>query len=496
VVVVVEKPDERGEPTPLRRPTVALMRVLDAAPERLIPYATAFAIVLASAGVAEVLYRVLGITRLSSVFLAGVLVTAVKLGRYPGFFAAVLAFTIYNFYLVEPRFTFEFGSAEEVLTLLVFLATALLTGGLAGRVSEEARRSAARARTLDVLFQATQQFSATDEEAVLRSQLVRQVAMAVKGEALVLDDDRTWSAGGPLEAAAAAWRHKPLSADGAAFGEVRWRAAEADQTAGGEIEPLIEVLVDLGAAAIARSRLASETARAEAVARTEQLRSALLASISHDLRTPLTAMLTSVSTLNQFGPRIDDATRSDLLATIQEEAERLNHYVTNVLHMTRLEAGALEVEVAPVAVAEVLGELMRRLQRVMGSRRFSVAVERDLAAVADPVLLEQAVSNVIENAVRFSPDASTIELRARALGGEVVIEVVDAGPGVPENELQLIFEKFYRSRTSPRRERGTGLGLSISRGLIEAMGGRISAARAIGGGLKVEIVAPRATAIL
>jgi two-component system sensor histidine kinase KdpD len=272
-----------------------------------------------------------------------------------------------------------------------------------------------------------------------------------------------------------------------------WRAEPAP---GPEEEDLLQILADAGAAAKARAQLAVGKADAEARARTEDLRNALLSSISHDLRTPLAAVLASATSLQEFGDKFDAKTRHDLTATIQEEAERLNAFVTNLLNMTRLESGALDADSAAFDLAEVVDRTRRRFERLRGRREIRCALgEGAGVAVGDPVLFEVALANVLENAIRYTPDGGAISLCSFPADGEVVVEVADEGPGVPAAELPKLFDKFYRGAAA-KRTPGTGLGLSIVRGVMQGMGGRATAAlqRDAGGGLVVSLILPAARA--
>lgn len=477
-------------------------------------YPAAFLVVVASTGVAEMLYRTLETTRLSMIFLAGVLVAAVWLGSGPAYFAAGLAFVVYNFYLCEPRFTLVFAGPEDVIILTVFLIVAMLTGGLAGRVRDEARRAQARARTTAALLEASRDFAATTDEAEIRERLARRLAEAAKGDAVIWDGEqavlsseqvdpprmllndalllaRRARSTVPVTLETASWRARALRSAEALLGVAAWRAHEGETPEAEEMQ-LVSVLVDQGATAIVRARLATAQAEMQASARTEQLRNALLSSISHDLRTPLAAILASASSLKEFGDRFPPEVRADLTDTIQEEAERLNLFVANLLSMTRLEGGGLRPKSTPFNVVEVVDQLMARMESRRGGRILARdAAEGDLTALGDPVLLEQALGNVIENALRFSPDGSTV--RVGLAGGDCVrIQVTDEGPGVPEAELERIFEKFFRSAGS-RETPGTGLGLSIARGLVEATGGHVRARlRTDRSGLVVAVDLPRA----
>jgi len=454
-------------------------------------YAVALGLVATSTVLAETIYRIFDTDRLSMVFLAGVLVTAVTLGPGPAYFAAAVAFVVYDIYLVEPRFQFTMTSAEDFIVLMAFLAVAVLTGGLAGRLREAQRRAEVRARTSGALFRASEEFSASDNEDAVRQALAHRIAEAGR-QAVVFHDGGWRSAPSEIEppralielarapaaqaatAEAAGWRLRPLRGDGQALGLAAWRSTERMAT--DDDERLVDVLVDMAGAAIARSRLAGERAEMQARARTEQLRNALLSSISHDLRTPLAAILASASSLREFGDRFDAAVREDLTLTIQEEAERLNRFVGNLLNMTKLESGALSIEGVTFGVGEVIDRVAQRERRRAGERELACLIPAEgLSARGDPILFEQALANVVENAVRFSANGARIDIAGRREDGRVVVEVADEGPGVPAADLPMIFEKFYRSPTTAAAQQGTGLGLSITRGLVEAMGGEVSA---------------------
>lgn len=480
-------------------------------------YLAAMLVVAASTGVAEMLFRTLETTRLSMIFLAGVLIAAVWLGSGPAYFAAGLAFVIYNFYLCEPRFTLVFAGPEDVIVLTVFLVVAMLTGGLAGRVRDEARRAQARARATAALLEASREFAASADEADVREGLARRLGEAAKGEAaiwrdgaLVLSHDEVAAplhvlaqvaemaerapTATPLTLEAAAWRARPMRSAGVLLGVAAWRPSDTEPMAPEEVQ-LVNVLIDLGATAIARARLAASQAETQALARTEQLRNALLSSISHDLRTPLAAILASASSLKEFGDRFSPEVRADLTDTIQEEAERLNLFVANLLNMTRLEGGGLQPRATAFNVVEVVDQLLTRMERRRGGR----ALQRRIApgvhtAMGDPVLFEQALGNVVENAIRFTANDSTVTV-SLGDGDGVRVEVCDEGPGVPEADLERIFEKFFRSAGARDSTGGTGLGLSIARGLVEATGGSVRARlRPDGPGLIVALDLPRAEA--
>jgi two-component system, OmpR family, sensor histidine kinase KdpD len=453
-------------------------------------YAVAVIVVAVATLGALLLEQVTGSNRVAGAYLVGVLVTSYLVGSGPGYLAAGVSFLIYNFYLAHSHIRLASYTPEDFLVLLTFPTVALLMGNLTGRVREEAKRAQTRALTTAVLFEGTREFSASDDAGLIRARLADHLAAAARGQAFVLDREVLCPAGGggpepmvlsaaralaaeggdePKTIEAAGWRVRRL-ASGAVAG---WRAEPAPDA---DEENLLQILADAGATAMARAGLTVAKADAEARARTEDLRNALLSSISHDLRTPLAAVLASASSLQEFGEQFDAKTRHDLVATIQEEAERLNAFVTNLLNMTRLEGGALEPASAVFDLSEVVDRTRKRFERLRGQRKISCTLgEGAGVAMGDPVLFEVALANVLENAVRYSPDGGVIALTSFPRDGQVVVQVTDEGPGVPEGELGKLFDKFYRGAAAKRLP-GTGLGLSIVRGVMQGMGGQASAA--------------------
>jgi two-component system sensor histidine kinase KdpD len=240
---------------------------------------------------------------------------------------------------------------------------------------------------------------------------------------------------------------------------------------------LLDSLTDQAALAIERLHLADEADRARVAAEAEKLRSALFTSISHDLRTPLASILGSATSLRQYRARIGEADQDMLLATIQDEAERLNHFIANLLDMTRLESGALAPRLEAVDVSDIAGSVVRRTAKLLSGHRLTLALDDDLPLVRlDPVLFEQVLFNLLDNAGKYTPQGSEVVVRGRRIGDHVQISVEDQGDGLPEEDRERVFDKFYRVTAADRKRAGTGLGLSIARGFMEAMGGTITAA--------------------
>jgi len=279
------------------------------------------------------------------------------------------------------------------------------------------------------------------------------------------------------------WTFRPLVG---VNGRAGVAGVEMGPRAGLDEDRLVGAMLDQGAVALERAELATANIENEALRRSDRLRAALLNSISHDLRTPLATVLGAASTLIDYGKTLKPVVRSDLLVSIHEEAERLNRYVGDLLDMTRLEGGALNPRADLTDVRDVLGNAIKRVERRLGERPLKRDFPASLGDVRlDPGLLEQAVVNILENAIAYSPDGLPIEVAVYEDRDNVVISIEDEGPGIPKAEVERIFEKFRRldepsDRTKADRK-GAGLGLSIARGFIEAMGVRIAAASPIHG---------------
>jgi two-component system sensor histidine kinase KdpD len=243
---------------------------------------------------------------------------------------------------------------------------------------------------------------------------------------------------------------------------------------------LLDALIDQGALAIERVHLVEDMDRVKRTIETDRLRSALLTSISHDLKTPLAAVLGSASTLRDLAGKLTEAEKADLLATIVDESERLNRFIANLLDMTKLEAGAVVPNAALHDVGEIVGSVLRRTNKILAHHHVNVDLTADLPMIEiDAVLFEQALFNLLDNAAKYAPAESTIRIKCRRESDSVCLQVLDEGGGIPAAELEQIFDKFYRTQKADQVRAGTGLGLAISRGFIEAMHGTITAANRI-----------------
>jgi len=239
---------------------------------------------------------------------------------------------------------------------------------------------------------------------------------------------------------------------------------------------LLDALSDQVAVAIERITLAEDIDRARVLAETERLRAALLTSISHDLRTPLASIIGAMTSLRSYGDAYDKDSREELMATIQSEAERLNRFIGNLLDMTRLESGNIQLNPEMIDAGEIVGTAVHRAAKILADHRLEIDIDRCLPMLRlDYMLFEQALFNILDNAAKYAPPHTLIKISARRDNGSVVFQIEDEGPGIPAGDLERIFDKFYRVHAQDRQRAGTGLGLAICRGFVEAMGGTITA---------------------
>jgi two-component system sensor histidine kinase KdpD len=255
-------------------------------------------------------------------------------------------------------------------------------------------------------------------------------------------------------------------------------------------EQLLEAFANQAALALERVQIATASQRKELSRETERLQAAVLNSISHDLRTPLASVSGALSSLLDGDVRHDDGTRRALLETAKEGADRLIHLVSNLLDMTRVEAGALTLRKEPGDIEDLVGAALAQLGHRAREREIEFDLPSDLPSVPmDFALMTQALSNVLDNALKYAPADRAVRIEGRAVGGEVHVSVADRGPGIPESELARIFDKFHRAER-PADTTGLGLGLTISKGIVEAHGGRIWAANRPDGGAVVTVALP------
>ncbi|MDE2005128.1 MAG: sensor histidine kinase KdpD [Rhodospirillales bacterium] len=476
-------------PDPVHRPPAPRPR--DARAERLVPYAIATVILSAATAIGFLARAVLPSEAAGFVFTAIIVALASRFGRAVGLFAALLSFLLWNYFFLPPVFTLSVADPRDVVALVVFLGVGVLTGSLAGRVRKEAeaarlriealRRVALFGRTLAHATDETGLALATEAEAAALAGAAK--LLAAKGDVLAhapeLDEaaaaaadfayrHRAATGTGTMTLPAVPWRFLPLATESGVLGVLAVRP-ESPLT-----EPQVQALTalaDQAAMAIERLRLAASAAEARLRERTQRLRTALLSSISHDLRTPLTAIRGAAETLSASGAVLAEATRSDLLVSIVQEVGRMTRFLANITGMARIETGEIVARHVPIPLAATIEAAVARVPEAFLTT-VNCAAE---TAIGDPALLEQALVNLLENAVKFSPQGAPINVSARREGDRVVLRVADEGVGIPTADLPHVFDSFFRGERGDRVAPGTGLGLAIARALVEAMGGRIAA---------------------
>ncbi len=471
------------------------------------PYVATVAIIVAALGVGLALKQFLSVQNIGLVFLTGILVSAIRFGLLPSLFACLVSVLVYNFFFLPPIYTFTIAHPENVVALFFFLIVAVIASNLAGRTREQVLTARSRARTTQELFAFSRKLAGIGTLDDLLWATVYQIASMLKVRVVLLlptgvtiavragypPEDQLDEA--DLAAAQWTWEHNRAAGRGAdtlpgakrLFLPLRTGRAPIGVLGIDRDEPgppltpdgrrLLDALADQAAVAIERITLVEDIDRARVTAETERLRVALLTSVSHDLRTPLASIIGSLTSLRSYGKSYDDATRETLMATIQAEAERLNRFIGNLLDMTRLEAGAIELKPEPEELAEIVGTALQRAGKLLAEHRVAVDLAPDLPLVrVDYLLLEQALFNLLDNAAKYAPPGTLVRIAARREAASVAIEVSDEGPGIPTSDLERIFDKFYRVKQQDRQRAGTGLGLAICRGFVAAMGGTITAA--------------------
>jgi two-component system sensor histidine kinase KdpD len=469
-------------------------------------YALTALIIAAATAVGIGLHQVLDVRNVALVFLVGVLVTAVSFGLWPALFACVLSMLAFNFFFLPPLYTFTIADPESVIALLFFLVVAVIASNLTARVRNQAVVARQRAKTTEDLYQFSKKLAAVGTLDDVLWAAAFQIASMLRVRVVLLLPEATGlqvKAGYPPEdhlqdadVAAARWAFEnnrpagrgseslpgarrlflPMRTGRGAVGVVGIDGDRDGPLLSPEGRRLLDALSDQAALAVERVNLVEDVDQARLAAATDRLRTALLTSISHDLRTPLASILGSAGTLRDFSGLLDEPAKHDLLGTIQEEAERLNRFIANLLDMTRLESGAIRPNLALHDLDEMVGSALARARVILGSHRLVLEIEPGLPPVhVDPVLFEQALFNLLDNAAKYASDGTAVTVSGRAEARMVRLAVIDEGPGIPPEDLDRIFDKFHRVEKQDKVRAGTGLGLGISRGFVEAMGGTLEA---------------------
>ncbi|MBL6458375.1 sensor histidine kinase KdpD [Belnapia sp. T6] len=449
---------------------------------------------------------------LGMVYLVPIVAAAVGFGPVHGGVAAILSFLCWNFLFLPPRYTLTIAGPQDVVGVVVFSLVALLLAGTTGGLGRSVRAARARMLSLRRLVEFSRRLGAAGDKGDLVQAIAEEASRIAGGPACVLlllpplpgeavpepvvraslpldaePDDASMAAArwavanrrpagrGTDTLPSAAWQFRPMRTASGLAGLVGLRPPEGGRPLDGEADRALDALLDQAAVALERADLMEERARSEARAETEALRTALLTSLGHDLKTPLTSIRGAVATLRTSGPALSEAVRADLLATAEEETERLSRWIANILDIVRIESRQIEPRREMVDLAEAAETAAARAARAH-ARTISLDLgSRPSAPRLDPVLLDQVLANLLDNALKFSAPDGQVALRLAREGPEVGIAVEDDGPGIPREDLHRVFDPFFRATRTDRVAAGSGLGLAICRGLVAAMGGRIAA---------------------
>lgn len=475
---------------------------------------------VAGATIAGLLVRpFLAPTNLVMIYLLAVVLAAIRLGLRPAIMTAFLSVAAFDFFFVPPRLTFVVADTEYLITFAGLFTVGVVISKLVATARERAETIRAReVQTASLYYLSRDLAAAADLDAILEA-VVRNVGESLDARvALLLPEDerlaiKSASKGLRLdlkELAVAEWAFRnrqaaglgtetgrssfllylPLQTSTSVQGVLGIKLEDEADYVSPQGRRLLDAFASQATLAIERVKLAKQAEQAQILQARESLERALLNSISHDLRTPLVSITGALSSLRGEGRRLSDAARLELLDTAWEEAGRLNRFVGNLLDMTRLEAGGVKLKEEPGDIQDLIGCALAAIEQRLGARKVDVHLPPGLPLVRmDMALMTQVLVNLLDNALKYSPRESSIGIAARGGDAEIELEVSDRGPGVPESDLQKIFEKFYRIPV-PEGAGGTGLGLSICKGFVEAHGGTIRAENRAGGGLRVIVTLP------
>jgi two-component system, OmpR family, sensor histidine kinase KdpD len=470
------------------------------------PYLMALAITAVGLGAAELIQPIFGIENVDLVFLTAVISVAVRFGLLPSLLASVAGSLCYNFFFLPPVYTLTITDPTNVAAFFFFMLIAILVSNVAARVRTEAVTANSRIRTTESLYAFSRKLAGTATLDDVLWATAYQIALMLKVRVVLLLPEKrvlTVKAGYPpedqldkadLAAANWAWGNDRTAGRGSdtlpgakrlflpmrtGRGPIGVIGIDDDRT-GPLLTPdqrrLLDALVDQGALAIERVLLVQDMDSVKRTVESDRLRSALLTSISHDLKTPLASVLGAASTMRDLDSGLTDSEKRDLLATVIDESERLNRFIANLLDMTKLESGAIVPNTTRQDIGEIVGSVLRRASKILAHHKVSLDLAADMPMLElDAVLFEQVLFNLLDNAAKYAPAGTTISIRSLRDSESMSLQIIDEGDGIPPMELESVFDKFYRAQKGDHVRPGTGLGLAISRGFVEAMHGTITA---------------------
>lgn len=426
------------------------------------------------------------------VFMLGVTIAGAVGGLVCAIITAAAAFLIFNFFVTEPALTFRLATGRDLAPLVIFNLCAIVTGVLAGRLRDRSRMARASNAQLTNLLTLSRELQSAARVSDIVAALDRATDPALRNGVTLFRADRgaVEHLGPPsrdqhaVDLAARALREEHstqaagaltavrLHGSGGPVGVMVMNGAQRD----GVDRPFVKAVGGMVALALERALLSEQVAERRAAMQAEELKTALLSSVSHDFRTPLTAISASASTLLVYGDKLDQDVSQRFLQQIVDDCDRLNRYTANLLEMSRLEAGGVPASSQTLSAAEMVGVAVQRVRARAGSRRLRIhAPVPDLAVAANPALFELVLINVLDNAILYSADGTRVVVTVVRDAGWCRIGIADEGCGIPAANLERVFERFYRVPRSEASPQGSGLGLAIAKGFVEALGGAIEA---------------------
>ncbi|HXX59159.1 MAG TPA: ATP-binding protein, partial [Dehalococcoidales bacterium] len=455
-------------------------------------------------------------------FLIGVIISAIYFGLGPSIIASIASVLIFDYLFVPPTFTFAIADFQYALTMVALLAVSIIISYFTSRLQNQTNAARRHEQQMTTLYALGKELAVLNDMDSYIHAIMKSAADTFGTETMIFlpDDSKARSLMPHLhgtamamdenERAAATWafehqkevgygtdtlpeakaRYVPLTTARSTVGVLALAVTAEKKALTVDQEQLLGAYADLAAVAIEGILLTEESRKVQIIQTTEKLQTALLNSISHDLRTPLVAIIGTLSSLKDESMQLDETARKNLIDVALQEGDRLNRLLSNLLDMSRIEAGALKLSLETAEIQDLLGSALEQLGNRRGNHTVNIDIPADLPYITvDSGLIVQAFSNVLDNAFKYSPSGAPVEVTAQRNDNTVLIEIADRGEGIPAQDLDRVFDKFYRLQ---RRDgvAGTGLGLSIVKGIIESHGGHVSASNRTGGGTEVKITLP------
>lgn len=481
--------------------------------EALVAYSVSTLVVVAALAAGIAIKEWLAASNMMLVFLPSVLISAALYGFRPGLWASLLSAVAGSFFLSPPGDPFDVSDPSNFWAIMIFTLVAAFASAMAEQSRFQAATAQANARITDQMYAFSQKLAGIANVDELIMAALTQVHSMLQVDALILIPGQNNELGirvalPPLDRLTAADRNAadwclvhgqpsggdlrvwpdathlfvPLRTGQGIVGILGVNRGNQGTYLTPEEYKLLDALANHAAVTVERAAFSARVEEARLIKETEDFRNAMLSSLTHDFKTPLASILGTISSLRHYGARYDSKMRDEMLATAQEESERLNRYLGNLLDITRLDTGTLQPKSEIIDFSDIVGAVLKRFGGSEDSKRIETALVADLPMVPlDFMLTEQALFNILDNALKYAPTGKVM-IRGFAHANTCTIAIEDSGPGIPPEYLVRIFDRFYRVKSADRQRAGTGLGLAVSKGFTEAMGGTLLASNRPKGG--------------